>query len=163
MKMIVAYDANNGIGKDNKLIWNNAEDLKRFKTLTSDAEVLPNVIMGRKTFESLPNILKNRTNIILSKDSYSIIIGEEMDIVNYDFTDKEKFKEFAEMYKDSWVIGGEEIYNAFLPYTNEIYATEIATSLEADKFFPRFDKNVFIERSRENKTGYDFVVYAKNI
>lgn len=64
LSIIVAIAKNNVIGKDNKLIWHISEDLKRFKSITSGKSM----IMGRKTFESLPGILPNREHIILTRD-----------------------------------------------------------------------------------------------
>ena len=71
LSLIVAIAKNNVIGKDNKLIWHISEDLKRFKSITSRNTML----MGRKTFESLPGILPNRKHVIITRDSkYTICL-----------------------------------------------------------------------------------------
>jgi len=132
-KMIVAMCGNNGIGYKNSLPWSNSEDLKRFANLTK-GNGKNAIIMGSKTWESLPHKpLKERYNIVISKSS-SIYLGDKMfsNIDNvYDFCEKSKFE-------DIWIIGGESIYRYFISkhYISEIHITKIPGNFECDTFFP---------------------------
>ena len=109
ISIIAAVAKNNIIGGDNKLLWHIPEDLKHFKDLTSNHTI----IMGRKTFQSLPNVLPKRHHIVLTKDKNYIIDSDSVTIVH-------NLKEIVDKYKTSkeevFVIGGGEIYSAFLPY-----------------------------------------------
>lgn len=128
MRMIVCMDQNNGIGKDNALLYQIHEDHRRFHYYTKDKIV----IMGQKTMCSLPNKkLLNRTNVIFtshtpekSMDSEVLYMNSVEEILNY--CDG----------KEAYVIGGEQTYRAFLPYCDRIYATYVYNSREADAFFP---------------------------
>lgn len=160
IKMIVAYDNNYAIGKDNDLLFFVKEDLKRFKQLTSNSTV----VMGRKTYESLPEKnrpLPNRHNIILTRGIYPV-----SDINVSVLNSIDKVLEYAKM-NDIWVIGGAGIYEQMLPYTNEIYATHILDSKPADSYFPRdYLLSHFIadsiETKHEGSLKYQFVTYIKN-
>ena len=76
LSIIVAISENNVIGKDNKMIWNLPEDLKRFKELTTNHTI----IMGRKTFESLGTVLPDRKHIVLTRDTSYHIDNENVEI-----------------------------------------------------------------------------------
>ena len=78
LSIIVAKSKNNVIGKDNRLIWYLPDDLKRFKQITTNH----NIIMGRKTFESLGKILPNRYHIVLSKDKNFRIESTQVKVIN---------------------------------------------------------------------------------
>jgi dihydrofolate reductase len=110
LSIIVATDLNGGIGKDNKLLFKIKEDLKRFKELTTGHTV----IMGRKTYESLPNgALPNRHNIVVSTSNRVNTISPTESLIF-----KSNIKEIIEEYKDTqeevFVIGGGLIYQQFL-------------------------------------------------
>lgn len=159
INLIVCRDNNNGIGKDNKLLYHISEDLKRFKELTTNNIV----VIGRKTFESLGNKpLPNRHNVVLTHDSL------------YNYSENEDYKnlEFTNYYhcilnynesnpkKEIFIIGGQSIYELFLPYTDKIYLTQIDdNSKEADTFF-NFDKTKFelikCESHHDNKKNVDY-------
>lgn len=130
MNMIVAADANWGIGNKGKLLVKIPEDMARFKKLTLGGTV----IMGRKTFESLPNQrpLPGRHNIVLSKDSF---YGK--DDVGITFVNS--VNTLINLYKNDdsvFVIGGSEIYKMFIGVVNKVYVTRIHREFEADTFFP---------------------------
>ena len=116
LKMIAAVGKNNELGKDNDLIWPIKEDLKFFKNVTTGHTV----IMGANTFFSLPKVLPNRTNIVLSQDDITVPEG----VILYHDLNK-----FLSDYKDKdeivFVIGGGTIYRLFIDKVNEIYLTEI--------------------------------------
>ena len=140
LTMIAAAAKNDALGKDNDLIWHISEDLKRFKRLTSGHAI----IMGRKTFESMPKALPNRTNIVLTnkKDYQSegaIVVHTIEDALNLVKDDTQPF-----------IIGGGEIYRLFMPYCDRIELTRVHHNFEADVFFPKIDLNQWKEIAREN-------------
>ena len=108
LSIIVAIAKNNVIGKDNKLIWHLPEDLKRFKRLTTGH----NIIMGRKTFESLGRVLPNRKHIVLCNDMKLDINDENVEIVD----SIDKLKQYEEAEEENFVIGGATIYKLLLPF-----------------------------------------------
>ena len=127
VKMIVAMGRDGAIGRNGDLIWKIPADLKRFKSLTTGHPV----IMGRKTWESLPKRpLPNRRNIVITRRKDFIAEGAET--VN-SIEDALGITE-----NDSpFIIGGAEIYNAFLPYTSELYITSVDEDTpDADSFLP---------------------------
>ena len=131
LKMIAAVDLNWGIGKNNDLLYHIKEDMIRFKKLTNYNAV----IMGKKTYESLPvKPLIDRKNIILSS-TYSSN-NDEVIVCR-------TFKEIINLIKINsnmtfWVIGGTQVYEQFLPYCDEIALTVIHTvDNDADVFFPK--------------------------
>lgn len=140
LTMIAAAAKNDALGKDNDLIWHISEDLKRFKRLTSGHAI----IMGRKTFESMPKALPNRTNIVLTnKKDYqpegAIVVHTIEDALNLVKDDTQPF-----------IIGGGEIYRLFMPYCDRIELTRVHHNFDADVFFPKIDLNQWKEIAREN-------------
>lgn len=133
IKLIVAVDSNFGIGYKNDLLFKVSEDLKRFKKLTTDHFV----VMGRKTFESLPKPLPERTNVVITrKSNYSpenpsvLVVNDVQKCINH-------YLHTGKQSKDIWVIGGAEIYKVFLPYVDEVYMTMIHKEAEkVDTYFP---------------------------
>lgn len=126
INMIVAVDSNGGIGKDNKLLWHIPGDLKRFKEITTGKTV----VMGRKTFESLPfkDGLPNRKNIVLSRtpkeSTENVTYINDINIILNNDSEEEIF-----------IIGGAEIYKIFMPYCNKLYLTQVFAETDADTFF----------------------------
>ena len=102
LSTIVAIANNNVIGKDNKLIWHLPEDLKRFKQITTGK----NIIMGRKTFESLGRVLPNRKHIILCNDMEMDIDNENVEILD----DISKLDKYINSDEENFLIGGATIY-----------------------------------------------------
>jgi len=148
--IIAAAAENNALGKDNKLIWHLSNDLKRFKKLTSGHTI----IMGRKTFESFPKALPNRTNVVITRDrNYSA----ENAIVVHSLEDA---LEITKEDTQPFVIGGGEIYKQALSIAHKIELTRVHHSFEADTFFPELNKS-WKEVSREDcfkdeKHDYDY-------
>lgn len=131
--MIAAVAENFALGKNNELVWHLPDDFKRFKQLTTNHFI----IMGRKTFESFPKPLPNRTHIIITRQKdYSA----EGCIVVDNIKDALKIVPKDE---DAFVIGGGEIYNLSLPYTDAIELTKVHASFEADTFFPQIDPTMW--------------------
>lgn len=134
LSIIVATAKNNAIGKDNSLLWHISEDLKRFKEITSGHKIL----MGRKTFESLPGILPNRLHIVLTRDNNFTIDSDKVTVIH---SLDEVIKEYKNSSEEVFVIGGGEIYNLLMPYVNKLYLTKVKKDFDADTFFPQIDMN----------------------
>ena len=140
--MIVACDENGAIGKDGDLPWRQSTDLKRFKSLTTGKTI----IMGRKTWDSLPSALPNRRNIVMSRRLLENV--EQMD-----------FEEILELKEtEICIIGGGEIYRLFLPVTEKIEQTIIHTKVEQpDTWFPEIEGfDLIRETHSEAGTNDDF-------
>ena len=155
--IIAAAAENNEIGKDNKLIWHLSDDLKRFKKLTSGHAI----IMGRKTFESFPKALPNRTNVVITRDhNYT---AENAVVVH-------SLEEALQVTNDDsqpFIIGGGEIYKQALSIAHRIELTKVHHSFEADTYFPELNKS-WKETTREDcfkdeKHSYDysFITYER--
>ena len=117
LSIIVAKAKNNTIGKDNKLLWHIPDDLRRFKELTTNH----NIIMGRKTFESIGKILPNRKHIIFSQNPDFKIDNENIEIVHSML----QIQQYIEDENENFVIGGAMIDNLLMPYVTKMYVTEI--------------------------------------
>ena len=155
ISMIAAVGKNNELGKNNDLIWHFKEDMQFFKATTLGATV----VMGRKTFESLPKALPKRRNIVISNNKDYIAEGAEVVQSVNDALE-------ATEGEDVFIIGGASIYEAFLPYASVIYLTEIeAVCPDAEAFFPDFNKEEYsrevISSSIENEIKFSFVKYTK--
>ncbi|MFV8369086.1 dihydrofolate reductase [Flavobacterium sp. LB2R40] len=128
--MIAAVAENNALGKDNKLVWHLPNDFKRFKSLTTGHHI----VMGRKTFESFPKPLPNRTHIIITRQkdyqAEGCIIVDNI----------EKAIQTCPKEEISFIIGGGEIYKLGLPYTDKIEITRVHNNFEADAFFPEINE-----------------------
>lgn len=141
ISIIAAISLNRAIGNNNKLIYWLPNDLKRFKALTTGHTI----IMGRKTFESLPKgALPNRRNIVLSKQADIQFPGTEV------FPSLEEAIEHCRQDEDIFIIGGESIYRQAIKTANRIHLTEVQDQIsEADAFFPEINPEVWKETSRE--------------
>ena len=126
MDLILACDINNGIGKNNELPWKIKEDLKHFQNITSYTQFPTEknvVIMGYKTWKSIGKPLKNRINIVISKN-HSIDESEYVKQVRKIENVYKSLNSFSNIYK-VFVIGGAQIYRYFLPHVDTIYLTKI--------------------------------------
>lgn len=155
ISLILSVGRNNEIGKDNELIWHFHEDMKFFRETTTGNTV----IMGRKTFESLPKVLPNRRNIVISSNRDLKINGAEV------VHSVEEALEAAAGER-IFVIGGGKIYAEFLPLADSIYLTEINDVCpDADTFFPQFDKTLYsravLAEHEENGISFQHVIYKK--
>ena len=142
VSMIAAIGKNYELGKGNDLIWHFKEDMKFFRETTTGSTV----IMGRKTFQSLPKALPNRRNIVITRNKSAVFEGAET------AGGVEEALKAAEN-DNVFIIGGADIYEQFLPYADKLYLTEIeAECSEAEVFFPKFDKALF---NREKLTDFE--------
>ena len=166
MNIIVAVDNHWGIGNNGELLYHIKEDMKRFKKLTMGKCV----IMGRKTFESLPDKkpLSGRTNIILTSDMNYKVEGAIV-VHSIEELKKETYKFKKE---DAILIGGESLYNQLLTYCDQIFLTLITPANPndrkiSDSIFPDIDNNPNwdwtykddIEYDEDNDVNYQFITY----
>lgn len=158
--IIVATDEENAIGKDNNLLCHLPNDLKYFKKITDGHPV----IMGRKTFESLPKgALPNRRNIVITRNKELHFDRCEM---------CSSVEEVVALCKDEpeiFFIGGGSVYKEVIDVADKLYLTRIHHRFgDADTFFPRIDRELWVEVSREDnpmdekhKYAYSFITFEK--
>lgn len=160
LRLIAAIDRRSGIGYRNRLLFHLPNDLKRFKALTTGNTVM----MGRKTFESLPNgALPNRRNIVLSRQKGLFLPGTEV------FGSLEEALKHCGTGENIYIIGGASVYAQALPLADELCLTEIeAEAPQADAFFPPVLPSAWQEKSRESHPAdekhpcpYSFVDYIR--
>jgi len=152
--IIAAIDQEKAIGKNGEIPWHIPEDLKHFKEKTTGHPV----IMGRKTFESLPvdyRPLPERTNIVLTRS--------DMDKEGVEIA-----KSFQKAYRiardhgeEAFIIGGASVYEQALPQADRMILTEVKKEVDGDTFFPEFDREEWNEESREEHEDFDFVTYTR--
>jgi dihydrofolate reductase len=158
--VLIAGVARGGaIGRNNDLLWRLPEDMARFKALTLGHTV----IMGRKTWDSLParfRPLPGRRNLVISRTAGLQLAGAEA------FTSLHKALAACAEAAQVFVIGGAQIYAEALPLATRLELTEIDADFDADCFFPAWPRANFAEHGRESKTSpdgwsYDFVTYQR--
>ncbi|WP_338848970.1 dihydrofolate reductase [Massilia sp. W12] len=159
ISMIVAADAANGIGIDNRLPWKLAEDMAFFKQTTSGHAVL----MGRKTFESIGRPLPQRRNLVLSRDSGWQAAGVSA------HTSLEQAIAAAQAAGETelFIIGGSQIYAAAMPHAERILLTRIERRFDCDAHFPALPDDVWQLTaqqdgwSEQNGCAYHFLCYQR--
>ncbi len=151
--LVAAVAANGCIGKNGQLAWRNKEDMAHFVELTTGKTVL----MGRKTWESIPpkfRPLANRVNAVVTRQA------------NYELPESvlrfSSIDEALEALKDRdvMVMGGAEIYAATIDHADRLELTEIDTEIEGDVFFPNVDPNLWERIAQIPKNGFNFSTYA---
>jgi len=152
LALIAAVARNGAIGKAGGLLWHEPEDQRHFRRVTMGCPV----IMGRKTWESLPvrfRPLPGRRNVVVTRNpgwhAPGAETAESLDAALALLADAPKV----------FVIGGAEIYAIALPHATELVLTEIDATLDGDTFFPEWDRTRFVETAREARPGYSFVTY----
>ena len=158
LTMIAAAAENNALGKDGDLVWHLPDDFKRFKKLTTGHHI----IMGRKTFESFPKPLPNRTHIVITRNrDYT----KEGCIVVHNLEDALKI---AEEDSQPFIIGGGEIYKLALNASEKIELTRVHDTFEADAFFPEIDlskweliNEEFHEKDERHSVSFTYLTYVK--
>lgn len=170
--IIVAIAENYAIGCHNKLPWHLPADLKHFKELTTGHTI----VMGRLTFESLPNgALPNRENIVLSRTYTSDKISKKRNakakICNSIDNLLEELSTRSPLFDEQiFIIGGSSVYEQFMDKADAMYITWIHAEVEADTFFPKIDFSKWKEISRanhkadeKNQYDYSFVEYQRRV
>ncbi len=159
LSLIAAVARNGVIGKDNQLLWHLPGDMRHFRETTRGKPV----IMGRKTWESLPEKfrpLPGRLNVVVSRNADydapgAVLTGSLEEAIAK-----------AENAEEIFVIGGAELYNQALPLANRLYLTELANDFSGDSWFPRTSPSEWQELSRSQPVEeaglvYAFVVYQR--
>jgi dihydrofolate reductase len=165
--IISAKAKNNVIGRNNEMPWHISEDLKYFKEKTLGHKI----ILGRKNFESLGKPLRNRDNIILTRDKKYKVEGakiyNDVDQLEKDLSfDSDSAQDDTEK-EEIFIVGGAEIYKLFLEkdLVDRMYITQLDQEVEGDVFFPEFDetkwKKVDGKRSTNGEYEYEFQVWEK--
>jgi dihydrofolate reductase len=156
--LIAAVAENNALGKDNNLLWHLPSDFKRFKEITSGHHI----IMGRKTFESFPKPLPNRTHIVISRQKdYSpegCIVVENL----------EKAIAICPKEENLFIIGGGEIYSQSIYLADQLDITRVHHSFEADVYFPEINpeiwkltSEIFNPKDEKHLFDYTFQKYTR--
>lgn len=159
ISIIVAIAENRAIGKDNRLLWHVSEDLKRFRKLTTGHPL----IMGRRTFLSLPNgPLPNRRHIVISDVDGEQFNGCEM------ASSPAQAVQMAGNADECFVIGGGMVYAQFLPVAGKLYLTLVHHSFEADTYFPEIDYSQWeagyterVEAGGKNQYAHTYTEYRR--
>lgn len=155
ISLIAAVGKNWELGKNGDLIFHIKEDMRYFKETTMGHKV----VMGRKTWESLPRKLPGRENIVASRGEI-----HDADLVIHDLN--KYLQENENTSEEIFIIGGGMVYFAALPYAKYIYLTEVEAEDErADSYFPEFDKLKYnrevIKEGKSDDLAYTFVKYTK--
>lgn len=146
VELIVARADNGVIGRDGRLPWHLPADLRQFKITTMGAPM----IMGRKTFDSLPGLLPGREHIVITRDS-----GWQAEGVKVAHSRDEALALASGAERVS-VIGGAEIYREFLPLAERIHLTEVHLTAEGDTFFPQLNSRDWnVARGRREEAQGD--------
>jgi dihydrofolate reductase len=138
LAIVVAMADNGVIGVDNRLPWRLPEDLRHFRALTTGHAV----IMGRRTWESLPRALPDRQNIVVTRRPGYVAAGAEV------APSLEAALALVRLAGPAFCIGGAELYAAALPLADEMQVTEVAGDPTGDTWFPAFDRSAWIEVAR---------------
>lgn len=156
--MIAAVAENNALGKNNDLLWHLPLDFKRFKEITSGHHI----IMGRKTFESFPKPLPNRTHVIITRQKDFVHDGC---IVVQDI---EKAIAVCPIDEDLYIIGGGEIYTQSIDFADQLDITRVHNSFDADVYFPEIDpeiweltSEIFNQKDEKHLFDYTFQTFVR--
>lgn len=164
--IIVAIGKNGEIGYENDLLFNIKDDLKRFRDITLNHTI----VMGRKTFESLPKMLPKRNHVVFSKNenyTHHHITEKNIDRISIvsEVSSYLKEKEFSDDIV--FVIGGGEIYKLAMDFAQKLYVTHVDFSKNADTFFPEISSSWEISEKSETffdeneNCSYNFVDYVR--
>ena len=159
ISLIVAVSDDWGIGMNNELLWHISEDLKRFKRLTTGKTV----IMGKKTWESLPiKPLPGRKNIVLTDDPIECI---DCSVTAYSIEDA---LSKCEKDEEVFVIGGGTVYRQFMVLADRLYITHVHKKAPSDVYFPEVDLDIWeiiekqdFEASEKNVIPYTYIIYER--
>ena len=152
LALIAAVARNGSIGKNNDLLWREAEDQKHLRRVTMGCPV----IMGRKTWDSLParfRPLPGRRNVVITRNATWRADGAEA------APSIAAALALLAGAPKAFVLGGAEVYALALPHADELVLTEIDADLDGDTFFPAWSRTQFVETSRDVRPGYSFVTY----
>ncbi len=151
--IIVAMSENYVIGLNNSLPWHLSDDLKRFKEITTGHQI----VMGRKTYESIGRPLPNRDNFVLTRNAKLQIDG--INVIK-------SLNDIPSSDKKTFIIGGGEIYAQLINSCDELLVTKIHCEIDGDAYFPIIDLSVWSlinqsEKFTENDLEYSYLTYRK--
>ena len=156
--IIAAAGENNELGKDNDLVWHLPDDFKRFKELTTGHHI----IMGRKTFESFPKPLPNRTHVVITRN---LDYKKEGAIVTNSI---ESALEIAKNDSEIFIIGGGEIYTLGLEFATKIELTRVHANFEVDTYFPEIPQEdwkliheVFHDKDEKHQHSFTYQTFVR--
>lgn len=158
LTIIAAAGENNALGKDNDLVWHLPDDFKRFKKLTTNHYI----IMGRKTFDSFPQPLPDRTHVVITRrENYKkqgIVVVHSL----------ERAIELSSDDPQPFIIGGGEIYQMAMDKAQKIELTRVHGTFEADTFFPEIDEDKwklvaeeFHDKDEKHKYAFTYLTYER--
>ena len=160
LSIVVAMDENRLIGKDNKLPWHLPADLAYFKKITTGKSI----VMGRKTYDSIGRPLPNRRNIVISRNSKTLITGCEV------LTSIDEVLSTTKDEDEVMIIGGASLCEQLLPQVSRLYITKIEGKFNGDVYFPEYDKSDWRQVSCEshlsdasNQYPYHFLVLERQL
>jgi dihydrofolate reductase len=161
ISIIAAIGKDRELGKNNKLLWHIPEDLKRFHSITRGHAV----IMGRKTWESLPHKpLIERYNIVITRDTKYTIQNSKNVKVTSSLGEALQLATLTQGNDECFVIGGGQIYGQAISIADKLYLTIIEENFDADTFFPdysQFKKIIFEKEGKFEKYKYKFLELEK--
>jgi dihydrofolate reductase len=164
--LVVAMGENGAIGRGGDLPWRLSSDLRYFRKMTMGKPV----IMGRRTFSSLPRVLDGRLNIVLTRNAAFEAPGAVMAYSLEESFDVARREAKRRGVDEIMVIGGADVFRAVLPQAGRIYLTEVAAAPDADTWFPDLDLSEWHEVSRKahpagpkDDHGFDFVVLERKM
>lgn len=162
LSAVVAIGNNNVIGGNNGLLWHLPADLKKFKEITMTGS--RTMIMGRKTFESLPGVLPGRKHIVLTTNSDFHIENENVEVVH----SIEELEPYIKSEEEYFVIGGGQIYKLLMPFTSKMYITRVYGDFVGDTYFPEWDGSQWeiIDRVEgvqddKNRFKHELITYVR--
>lgn len=158
LTLIAAAGENNELGKENDLVWHLPDDFKRFKKLTTGHHI----IMGRKTFDTFPQLLPNRTHVVVTRqENYK----KEGVIVVHSL---ERAIELTKEDPQPFVIGGGEIYKMAMDPADKIELTRVHGEFDADTFFPEVDESrwklvseEYHEKDEKHNFAFTYLTYER--
>ena len=161
ISIVAAVASNRVIGRGDAVPWRLSTDLKRLKTLTMGHCV----VMGRKTFETLPQPLPGRTNVVITRDA-AYPAAEGVLVVP---TTEEALEVAARLCEEVFILGGAQIYAQLLHRADRMYLTEVHAEVEGDAFFPEFDDVIEwrladredFEADARNEYPFSFLLYER--
>ena len=165
--LVAAVTENNVIGKDNDLVWGHKDDMKHFRDLTMGYPV----VMGRKTYESLPRKVRplpRRLNMVLTRQSdykdtgakSPIYVGHTLESL-FSAVERKVFEREGIDYSKAMVIGGGAIYQESMSYADALEITHVHQKLEGDTFFPTIEDSIWKAVTRDDREGFSFVRYER--
>ena len=162
--LVVAIGENGAIGRGGDLPWRLSSDMRYFRKITMGKPV----IMGRRTFKSLPRVLDGRLNIVLTRDQGFVAPDAAMAHSLEEGLAAARESAVRTGADEIMVIGGEDVFREVLPQAHRIYLTEVHATPEADTWFPDFDKREWREVLRErhqagprDEHAFSFVVLER--